>query len=86
VLCIDACFVNIQQCFCLEDDEGSDSTGTILGLSLGLGIPALIFITWLLFKFKVFKKLKQSWNNCVSSVRRRINHLCDCFHPQPQPQ
>ena len=69
--------------FYLEEEKSSNSNGLAIGLSLGLGIPALVVIIWILYKTKTFKKLKQSWNDFVSSIRHRLNN---CFHPQPQSE
>ena len=68
----------------LGDDDGEgNSTGTILGLSIGLGIPALIILIVILRKNKVFVKMKASWDDCTSGIRHRLRN---CFHPQPEQQ
>ena len=57
-----------------EDDEGSNSTALILGLTLGLGIPALIVLICLLYHCKAFEKLKNAFD-CTSdssSPRQRL--------------
>ena len=64
-------------------DEKTDSTGIILGLSLGLGIPLLLVVIYILYKAKIFKNLKQYWDNCTSSIS---DGFSNCFHSQPQPK
>ena len=58
-----------------NDDESNSSTGTIIGLSLGLGLPALIFILFFLFKTGKLKEWKESCCECTSSTRNRITSL-----------
>ena len=68
----------------LEDDGGEDnSISTILGLSLGLGIPALVILIFILRKNKAFEKMKASWDDCMSGIRRRLHN---CFHPHSRQQ
>ena len=63
------CFI---KSVCVAEDSNDNSLGTTLGLSLGLGIPALFIIIYILHKKKAFAKLKKSWNDFV--------------HPQPETQ
>ena len=48
------------------ENEGSNSTALILGLTLGLGIPGLIILICLLYHCKAFKKLKNACDDCTS--------------------
>ena len=52
-----------------DDGGGSNSTGLIVGLTLGLGIPGLIVLIIILYYTKAFKKLKTGWDDCTSGHR-----------------
>jgi len=58
-----------------DDDDDNHSSGTIIGLSLGLGIPAFVFILCILFKTGKLTEWKESCCECTSSTRNRITSL-----------
>jgi len=50
----------------------STPPGTIVGISLGVGIPVIIFIIFIMHKNGKLKEMKQRWDRFKADTRRRL--------------